>query len=198
MPQSHDQRAGAWAETQLLPLSGWTTVGHLHSLTLSFVPCKMGPIIARSPRECARSVLVHGAVWSGSAVPHFSLLRTKDKPGKPLPEGSAGQDPAKLHLPSPWGRSWPWRPLCGPACGRWGSCLAGFWMGRPLHRPGCKCGHTASPQSRRTGRPMRPAACWREWRGRTPACRALPEVRPGPGVGWTGKHCGQCPWVRER
>lgn len=54
---------------------------------------------------------------------------------------------------------------------------------------------------------MRPAACWKEWWERTPACRALPEVMLGPG--WLGReehplhvsawviHCGQWPWVME-
>lgn len=55
----------------------------------------------------------------------------------------------------------------------------GSLVGAGYQSSGCECGHVASHQSRRTGVPIRPVACWSEWRDRTPACRALPEVRLG-------------------
>lgn len=131
-------------------------------------------------------------------------------PSKPWSLGG----PWWLHRGSPMGHLVGGRSA--PVAGRLRAlCRVGFWMGRPLHRPGGwgvsratggKQGHTISPQSRRTGRPMRPTACWREWRERTPACHARPEVMLGPGGFGLGRRTpsmsafwvtpwGQCPWV---
>lgn len=156
---------------------------------------------------------VHGKIWtSGASIPSAVNL---NKPGKHSWRGSpaspaleALRGPGGFSVGHPVGGSQHHGPdslplrlraaaqACTPLC------PAGALEGAPsqvaldqaLGR-GSECGHITSHQSHRTGEPMRPVGCWREWQGRTPACRAPPEVRLGQGgPRWEGLPSAlQCP-----